>query len=417
MGAARRGRTAGIGGIRARWGVAAGVSPRSRRRPLSIALRAIALTAVTSLFFGATALACPIPQGTHYVGEYHSEEYGYPIAEGTFDSVSKEFTEVGANEFNFDALEEYAGVYAGDGPANGLHIKAMGTVTGGRLSCVNGEGDQEFTEQQTDEVEGYPPFSLTWKTAGHYTDTTIYGTSEDNYGEKSTYVGHFDPLAASQGIEPGKTEVIAPVGMFASEFTIAPATGAQVPPGTVAPAGALSFSVSGVPADGSIHVTLVLPPGSEPMAVYKPVGGGVYEEYPASKTLLLGNLIVLELTDNEAPWDENPEPGVISDPVVPVQLVAGGARPAVATLSPNKGTAGKETPVTINGSGFTGATVVRFGSKEAKSLDVKSPTSISVMSPPGATGKVPVTVDTPGGVSAPNKKDLFTFKKPKKVKH
>ena len=54
--------------------------------------------------------------------------------------------------------------------------------------------------------------------------------------------------------------------------------------------------------------------------------------------------------------------------------------------------------VTITGSGFTGATSVRFGSAGAASFSVASDSSITATAPPGS-GAVGVTVTTPGGTS------------------
>ncbi|MGA9471298.1 MAG: choice-of-anchor tandem repeat GloVer-containing protein [Terriglobales bacterium] len=69
--------------------------------------------------------------------------------------------------------------------------------------------------------------------------------------------------------------------------------------------------------------------------------------------------------------------------------------PEIAGFSPPSGPIG--TPVTISGSGFTGATAVKFRSKAAK-FTVNSDSQITATVPSGAkTGKISVT--TPGGVA------------------
>ncbi|WP_406204300.1 IPT/TIG domain-containing protein [Streptomyces decoyicus] len=68
-------------------------------------------------------------------------------------------------------------------------------------------------------------------------------------------------------------------------------------------------------------------------------------------------------------------------------------------ISPNQGSTGGGTTVTITGTSLGGATAVRFGTKTA-TITANTPTSVTVTSPSG-TGTVPVTVTTPGGTSNP----------------
>jgi hypothetical protein len=66
------------------------------------------------------------------------------------------------------------------------------------------------------------------------------------------------------------------------------------------------------------------------------------------------------------------------------------------------------TEVMINGSGFTGATAVQFGSAGAVSFKVNSNTSISAVAPPGK-GTVDVRVTTPVSQTALTPSDRFTY--------
>jgi hypothetical protein len=68
-------------------------------------------------------------------------------------------------------------------------------------------------------------------------------------------------------------------------------------------------------------------------------------------------------------------------------------------ISPNQGSTGGGTTVTITGTNLANASVVKFGSKNA-AITANTPTSVTVTSPSG-TGAVPVTVTTPGGTSNP----------------
>jgi IPT/TIG domain len=86
------------------------------------------------------------------------------------------------------------------------------------------------------------------------------------------------------------------------------------------------------------------------------------------------------------------------------------AAPVVSGIAPNSGSLAGGTLVTIIGSGFTGATVVDFGTVAGTNLTVVSNSSITVDSPPSLnTGTVDVTVTAPGGTSATSPADQFTY--------
>jgi hypothetical protein len=68
-------------------------------------------------------------------------------------------------------------------------------------------------------------------------------------------------------------------------------------------------------------------------------------------------------------------------------------------ISPNQGSTGGGTVVTITGTNLSNATAVTFGTKPG-TITANSPTSITVTSPSG-TGTVGVKVTTPGGTSNP----------------
>lgn len=82
--------------------------------------------------------------------------------------------------------------------------------------------------------------------------------------------------------------------------------------------------------------------------------------------------------------------------------------PTVTSIGPNAGPTTGGTSVTITGSNFTGATMVKFGSTAATSFTVNSATQITAISPAG-NGKVDVIVTTPGGSSASGSADQFSY--------
>ena len=69
---------------------------------------------------------------------------------------------------------------------------------------------------------------------------------------------------------------------------------------------------------------------------------------------------------------------------------------SASALAPDAGPPSGGNPVSINGSGFTGATQVLFGSQPARDFKVLSDSNISATAP-GGSGTVPVTVQTRSG--------------------
>ncbi|TSB32065.1 beta strand repeat-containing protein [Streptomyces benahoarensis] len=72
--------------------------------------------------------------------------------------------------------------------------------------------------------------------------------------------------------------------------------------------------------------------------------------------------------------------------------------PVISSLNPNHGSAAGGTAVTINGSGFTGVTTVKFGTVPVASFTLVSDSQITTTAPAG-TGSVAVTATSPLGTS------------------
>ena len=80
-------------------------------------------------------------------------------------------------------------------------------------------------------------------------------------------------------------------------------------------------------------------------------------------------------------------------------------------MTPTSGTTAGGTSVVIGGSGFADATSVSFGAVPVP-FSVLSPSTISAVSPPQASGPVQVMVTGPGGTSATGPSSVFTYVEP-----
>nr|WP_314607725.1 putative Ig domain-containing protein [uncultured Janthinobacterium sp.] len=83
--------------------------------------------------------------------------------------------------------------------------------------------------------------------------------------------------------------------------------------------------------------------------------------------------------------------------------------PTITGVSPASGPTTGGTSVTITGTGFTGATAVKFGATNATGYTVNSATQITATAPAGSAGTVNVTVTTAGGTSATGAANQFTY--------
>ena len=81
----------------------------------------------------------------------------------------------------------------------------------------------------------------------------------------------------------------------------------------------------------------------------------------------------------------------------------------VTGVSPAAGPLAGGTPVTITGTGFTGATLVDFGTTPVSNFTVNSSGTQITLTSPAGTGTVDITVTGPGGTTIPSPADEFTF--------
>ena len=373
---------------------------RTARRTVGLCLAvALALSMAAAAPAGAS---CSRPPNAIWTGTAVG-----PRQSGTWEdyvTVSPE-SPPGSGVMAVEGHAEYIGQY------EGLPEAFTGDLVDGIVEC---NGNESLAVPWTGTI-GSNHYSVYVSYLGHANDTEASGTWENHlpppYQEEGTWSGTLYAAAQSQGSQQGTVELINPAGTLAASLSAAPAP-PGLPSGGVAPVGALSYEVTNVAAGTTIEVILKLPTGSTPTTVYKYVGGQ-YVQVPFSEAQIHGTEVALKITDN-GPWDEDPTPGVIQDPLIPVYQP--GPAPRLSRLTPTKGPAEGGTQVTITGTGFTGGTAVEFGSTEAKNVTVSSATSLTAESPPGVPGKVDVSVTTPNGASVISSKRHFTYKKPEKAK-
>jgi DNA-binding beta-propeller fold protein YncE len=85
------------------------------------------------------------------------------------------------------------------------------------------------------------------------------------------------------------------------------------------------------------------------------------------------------------------------------------ALPTVSSVSSSAGSTSGGNTVIITGTNLTGASAVGFGAAGATSFTVNSTTQITATAPAGVAGIVDVTVTTPGGTSATDAADGYTY--------
>ncbi|HWH10508.1 MAG TPA: IPT/TIG domain-containing protein [Solirubrobacteraceae bacterium] len=228
-----------------------------------------------------------------------------------------------------------------------------------------------------------------------------------------TPVADFATTESGQGCAPACTvyQLTTPVGLIET----APAAGVIID-WRVLGSGTLTLETLRPTADGSLSVV-----GSSAGAQSVSTGGS--GAIAAHVPVLAGDSIGVHLSGSNPQVRNSPAPGdpiaeatpdVPSPPTTPLSgllfLDADVAiTPVVTSISPTSGITGGGTVVTITGQYLDGSTAVRFGTRNASSFTVLSPTEIIASAPAQAPGTVDVTVAGPGAASATSSADQFTY--------
>jgi hypothetical protein len=271
---------------------------------------------------------------------------------------------VAADQFTYLAAPAVTGVAPTSGPAGGgTSVVITGTnftgATAVKFGAVNATA---FTVNNAGQVTATSPAA---GAAGpvHVTVTTPGGTSSAGAGDQFTYV-QAAPAVTSVSPATGST----------GGGTVVTITGTNFTPGTPtvafgANAGAVTaFSATAITvtapagAAGQVHVVVTTPAGSSPTGTSD---------------------LFTYATGNPGP-------------------------PTITGTSPISGPSSGGTSVVITGTNFLNATSVQFGSVNATSYTVNSPTQITATAPAGTT-TVDVTVITPQGTSAHGALDEYTY--------
>ncbi len=399
--------------------------------------------AVTAVSFGGTSAV------TGYTVVSDTEIDGVTTPAGSSGAVDVTVTAGGltsavnapADQFTYIAAPVVTGISPTNGPA-----------AGGTTVTISGSGFTNATAVKfgtaTATVSAISDGSITATSpAGsgtvHVTVTTAGGTSTTSGADQFTYnvaAPAITSIAPTSGPTAGGTSVVITgtslSGVTAVSFggtaaiSFSANTATQVT--AVAPAGT-----------GTVNITVTTPGGTSPTVAgdqytyanvpavtalsptFGPAAGNTLvtingSGFTGATAVKFGTVAGTNLTvvsDSQITVD-SPAGTVPVDVTViapgGTSAIVGGDKftygPTVTALSPTGGPSGAQTKVTVTGTGFTGATVVKFGGTPASNLVVVSATQLTVSSPGGPPGVVDVQVTTPAGQSLVNQPgDQFTF--------
>jgi len=181
----------------------------------------------------------------------------------------------------------------------------------------------------------------------------------------------------------GQTDSVATSsGIIAPGASLSTPTSAELPPGAVVVSNVLSYSIKKVPVGGTIQVTVGLPPGSAPTAVYKVVGNAFVDV--TSIATIKGNAVTLSIADGGVGDEDGVANGVIVDPLLPVKHVVGTATLTLKTSAKiTKSGSSKKVALSVSATSGLGphkGTVQLFdGAKLVKTLSVKAGASSTTL--------------------------------------
>jgi len=288
-----------------------------------------------------------------------------------YDSYGNEEYQSGSN-----AYLQWASGFVPVPRVTGLSISAGSTV-GGEADTIAGTG---FTNAVTVMFGGVSvPFTVV-------NDTAITVTTPADAVTANTIVDV--TVASSEG-----TSATSPADQFT--YSLPQVTGLSVSAGPTS--GGTSVTITGVGFLGATAVDF----GSLAAASFTVVDDTTIAAVTPIDPVSANQIVDVSVTSAAGT-------GVASPPDQFTFVV----RPVVTSISPTAGPLGGGTPVTITGSGFSGATSVDFGGILVYGTPT-SDTSMTVTAPAGETAEaVDLTITTIGGTSATSPADQFTYGQP-----
>ncbi len=400
------------------------------------------LTGATAVHFGAaTATSFTVNSDTSITATAPAGAAG--TVDVTVTTAAGTTATTAADQFTYLALPTLTGLSPTAGPlAGGTTVTLTGTgLTGATSVSFGGTPATSFTVNSATSITAVAPAHAAGSVSVQV--TTAGGLSVGGAGSAYTYTAAPTTSGVSPGNGPtgGGTSVtisgsgftgataVSFGGTAATSFTVnsdtsitavAPAHAAGAVSVLVTTAGGVSSGVGG-------GFTYLSAPNSTGLSPNNgPVGGGTTVTitgtgFTGATGVSFGGTAATSFTVVSDSTITAVAPAHAAGGVTVLVTTAGGtsvggegalftynALPTVTGISPATGAAGGGTSVTITGTGFTGATAVRFGTTNATSFTVNSATSITATSPAG-TGAPHVTVATPNGTTATSAADVFTY--------
>ncbi len=268
------------------------------------------------------------------------------------------------------------------------------------------------------------------------TVVTAYGTTAVNTNAKYKYIPIVNSISATNGPAMGGTEITINGAGFTSDTTVRFGATAAA---NVTYISDKQIKAISPPGNGKVDITVTTPGGTSATGTYDqfsyipvissispasgPTTGGTTviisgAGFTGATAVKFGTTSATSYTINSNTQITATTPAGFGKVDVTVTTAIGtsatntndqfGFIPVVSSISPAISQETGGVSVIIIGTGFTGATEVRFGTKAATNFTVNGDNSITATAPPGS-GTVHITVITPGGTSVTGSSDQFTY--------
>lgn len=410
----------------------------------TVTITGTALTGATAVKFGsANATSFVVDSATQITAVSPAASAG--LIDITVTTLGGTSATSASDQFTYVAAPTITGVAPANGPlGGGTSVVITGTGFSGVTSVQFGASSAtSFTVNSATQITATSPAASAGTVDIRVTATG--GTSATGTADQFTYLAapSISAVSPNSGPSTGGTTVVLSGGQFvgvsavkfgannASSFTVnsptqitatAPAGTAGMVNLTVTAAGGTStpsandqFSYVAAPALTGIA------PSSGPLA------GGTSvtltgTDLSGATAVKFGANNATSFTVNSATQITATTPTGVAGTVDVTVTAPGGTSathanarftyagaPTVLSLTPASGPVAGGSSVVLTGTGFTGASVVKFGTTNATSFTVDSATRITATAPAGAAGTVNVLVTTPGGTSAAEAANQFSY--------